>query len=150
LESIYFKIIGVSLVLTVSCGSKAWSVDQSGGKLLPEAFSGNRHAFTISSSSIHSVGGEALALDYILYLIDIQSKKEACLTIVFNYSNKMVLEQLTETPSDTSGERALPPTRLLHLHLASVGVTIPQRDAAVVPSPSDYCKKPVRAGPAAA
>ncbi|MGV8828839.1 MAG: hypothetical protein ACWA6U_11015 [Breznakibacter sp.] len=147
LESIYFKIIGVSLVLTVSCGSKVWSVDQSTGKFLSEAFSGNRHGLTISSSLQNETPDQALALDYILYLIDLQSKKEASLNIVFNYCQKAGFEQPDRIATDISSGRASHPFSHFQLHQIPVNGFIRQHDEALIPSPSDYCKKPVRAGP---
>ncbi len=150
MESIYFKIIGVSLVLTVSCGSKVWSVDQSSGKFLSEAFSANRQGLTISSSLQNDTPDQALALDYILYLIDVQSKKEACLNIVFNYSLKVDFEQKDDIATDISCGRAIHTCSHFQLHQDPVNGCLRQQDEGLIPSPSDYCKKPVRAGPVVA
>lgn len=48
---------------------------------------------SISSNVQNRTSDEVFALDYILYLIDIQNKKDACLNAVFNYTIKGLPER---------------------------------------------------------
>ena len=124
-----------------------WSFDQNPGKLLPEDFLGNRHVLSISSNVQNRCSDEVYALDYVLYLIDIQNKKEACLNFVFSYALNGLQEHsnslLQEFPN---ADATQPDAAFHHLNIKKDGQTIRPLFAGFA-SLYGYCKNRVRAGP---
>ncbi len=148
MESIYFKILGVSLVLTVSCGVKALTVST---ELSCSLKSGNFKSQTISipPSRQYDISDLESNLDYIVYLIDMQCKKGVELNQIFNYSASGS-HTTEERVTDYSSSIALYVSSGLSVSCDSPGILLRFGQSSQSPLQALLCKNPVRAGPVVA
>ena len=82
LENIYFKILGVTLVLTVTCGGKALA-SQDLSKILESASHSDYHTLVIGSNENSLGHDDGINLDFVFYLIDLQAERDVCINILF-------------------------------------------------------------------
>lgn len=86
MESIYFKILGVSLVMTVSCGAKMLLNDATNTDYTLKNCSLSSHNISISSVDQYDISDIESNLNFVIYLLDLQCKKEVELNQILNGS----------------------------------------------------------------
>jgi hypothetical protein len=149
-ESIYFKILGVTLVLTVSCGTRVLcgDADQAGYAFYKS--SDKRNIISVASSSQSDGFILESNLNMVIYLIELQCKNDVELNNIFNVS-PIYVPTSNDLPSNDNQSPAgliffsrhdgsfLSPTALCGLPTSEVAA---QRLC--------FSRNPVRAGPFAA